>query len=179
METRKILHKLKGFFSKEKERNFTELPSGVKGGLAVYLKSGEEILFTLRNFRAIYKAPRWLDSNTFFNSWLILTNSRVIIAKNSSSFKRFRDIPLGEIKQIDYETGALESRLTIESPGSVDIIEFLRESKKLSEDLSRIINQALGNFRNSGQHISLIFCFKCGNKVPQGSKFCSECGERL
>jgi hypothetical protein len=164
---------------KEKEQNFTELPSGVKSGLANYLRSGEEILFTLRNFRAIYKAPRWLDSNTFFNSWLILTNNRVIIAKNSSSFKKFRDIPLSEVKQIDYEMGALESRLTIESPGTVDIIEFLREARKLSEDLSQIINKALENFRQSGQPVSLIFCFKCGNKVPQGSKFCSECGERL
>jgi len=177
-----ILERLKKYINGQKEHNFTELPPRAKNGLLKYLKQGEEVLFTVRNFRAIYKAPRWLDSNTFFNSWFILTNQRIIIAKNSSSFKRFRDIPLDTIKQTDYEREALESRLTIHSPGGVDIIEFLREARGFCEDLEEKVNRALEGARKRGEYLQsldLVLCFRCNSKIPKGSKFCSECGIRL
>jgi len=161
---------------RDKKQNLTDLPSGIRTGLARYLASGEEILFTLRDFRAIYKAPRWLDSNTYFNSWFILTNHRIIIARNSSSFKKFRDIPYNMINQIDYEPGVLDYKLIIHSPGTVDIIEFLREVREHCEGLELRINMAL----ESGRRIfASIYCFSCGSKVPKESKFCSECGTNL
>jgi hypothetical protein len=176
-----ILERLKRYISEQKEHDFTDLPQGIKNGLLRYLKQGEEVLFTIRDFRAIYKAPRWLDSNTFFNSWFILTNQRIIIARNSSSFKRFRDIPLKTVKRVDYESGTLESRLTIHSPGEVDIIEFLRETREFCGDLGEKINGALESARKRGdiQGLDLILCIRCESRIPKGSKFCSECGVRL
>ena len=169
----KITHGLQNYLNKLDNQNITELPLGLKSGLTKYLTPDEELLFTLRDFRAIYKAPRWIDSNTFFNSWFILTNRRIIIARNSSSFKRFRDIPYNTINQIEYETGILESRLIIHSPRTVDIIEFIGEARKHSEGLEQkvqgIKEQAITD---------IVICPNCENKIPRGSKFCSECGEK-
>lgn len=176
----RILQSLKESLHKRGKKHFTELPSGIKTGLTKYLKPGEEVLFTLLNFRAIYKATTLIDSNTFFNSWFILTNRRIIVARNSSSFKKFRDIPHNSIDQIDYETGVLEPRLTIRSPGTVDIIEFLRESKIYREDLDIKINRAIEEAKKAEKHPGIfdtIFCLQCGSKIPRASKFCSECGK--
>jgi len=170
----KITNGLQNYFNKLDNQNITELPFGIKSGLTKYLSHDEELLFTLRGFRAIYKAPRWIDSNTFFNSWFILTNKRIIIAKNSSSFKRFRDIPHNKISQIDYETGLLESKLIIHSPRTVDIIEFIGEARKHSEGLDHKIHET------KEEAISdMVFCSRCESKMPKGSKFCSECGEKI
>ncbi len=177
-----IFERFKKYVNKQKAQNFTQLPPGAKNDLSKYLKRDEEILFIVRNFRAIYKAPRWVDSNTFFNSWLILTNQRIMIAKNSSSFKRVREILLNNISQTDYETEISESKLTIHSPGTVDIIEFFRESRTYCEGLEQKVSEALENARQSGGHsqtLDTVFCDGCGRKVPSQSKFCSECGVKL
>lgn len=178
----RILQGLKESLSRRKEKNFTELPSGIKIGLAKYLKPGEEVLLTLRNFRAIYRAPTWMSSNTFFNSWFILTDSRIIIAKNSSTFNRFRDIPLNTIDQIHYETWVLDSKLTIHSPSTTDIIEFLRESRMYREDLDTKVKRAIEGSKKVGKGPEIsdtIFCPQCGTKIPKESRFCSECGRGI
>ena len=170
----KIAYGLQNYVNKLDNQNITELPLGIKSGLTKFLTPNEELLFTLRNFRAIYKAPRWIDSNTFFNSWFILTNRRIIIAKNSSSFKKFRDIPYNSINQIEYETGILESRFIIHSPRTVDIIEFIGEARKHSEGLDQKIH------KTKEEAISdTVLCFKCESKMPKESRFCAECGEKI
>ncbi len=173
--------RLKEALDRRRKKNFTELPSGIKIGLTKHLEPGEEILITLRNFRAIYKAPTLMDSNTFFNSWFILTNRRIIIAKNSSSFKKFRDIPYNTIYQIHYETGMLDSKLIIHSPGTVDTIEFLRESRIYHEDLDIKVNRAVEEFKKWGKYpdLGMIQCPQCGIKIPKESKFCLECGKSI
>ncbi|MER3447990.1 MAG: hypothetical protein C4291_14695 [Candidatus Dadabacteria bacterium] len=178
----RILQRLKGALDRRKKKNFTELPSGIKTGLAKHLVPGEEILITLRNFRAIYKAPTLMDSNAFFNSWFILTSRRIIIAKNSSSFKKFREIPHNTIDQIYYETGASDSKLTIRSADTVDTIEFLRESKTYREGLDMKVNKAVEEFKKSEVYLEIpdmIPCPQCRTKIPKWSKFCLECGKSI
>ncbi len=170
----KITNGLLNYLNKIDNQNITELPIVIKSGLTKYLTGDEEVLFTLRDFRAIYKAPRWIDSNTFFNSWFILTNKRIIIARNSSSFKRFRDIPYNSITKVDYENGLLESRLVIHSPRTVDIIEFIGEGRKHSEGLDQRMNKAI-----ESAVYETVICPNCECKLPMGSKFCSECGSKL
>lgn len=177
-----ILDSIKNYINSQKAQNFTELPKGVKDGLSKSLKQDEEVLFTVRNFRAIYKAPRWVDSNTFFNSWFILTDQRIIIARNSSSFKGFRDISLNTISETDYVVENLESSLTIHSPGRVDTIEFLREARPYCEGLEEKVNEALEKVRgreNLPQTQEVLLCNECGSKVAIQSKFCPECGMKL
>ncbi len=177
----RILQSLKESLNKRRQKNFTELPPGIKTGLTKYLKPNEEVLLTLLNFRAIYKATTLIDSNTFFYSWFILTNRRIIVARNSSSFKKFRDIPHDSIDQIYYETGASEFRLIIHSLGTVDIIEFLRESRIYSEDLDIKVNRVIEEAKKAEKPgiSDTIICLQCGSKIPRVSKFCSECGRGI
>jgi len=163
-------------------RNYTEIPERIQTGLNKYLNDNEEILVTLLNYRAIYKAPRWLDSNTFFNSWFVLTNHRVIIARNSSHFKRFRDIPLNEISQIFYELDDYEGRISITCPGKEDIVEFSKGTQPYYESLEIELNKAHQNakeLKRLDKDSESILCTKCGSKIDSESKFCPECGARL
>jgi PH (Pleckstrin Homology) domain-containing protein/zinc ribbon protein len=172
---------LKKSFDERKTRNFTELPLNVKAGLAAHLGPDEEVLLTLLNFRAIYRASTLMDSNTFFNSCFILTNQRIIVAKNSSSFKKFRDIPHSIVEQVYHEIEAFKSKLTIHSLGTVDIIEFLRESSIYCEDLGIKANRSIEEAKKGEKPgaYDRILCSLCGSKIPKESKFCSECGARL
>lgn len=177
-----ILNTIKNLVSRLETRNYTELPEGIHKGLGKYLSEDETLRATLLNFRAIYRAPRWLDSNTFFNSWFILTDRRIIIARNASVFKRFRDIPLAGITQIYYELDSTEPKITINSPGHEDIIEFPKKASihcsVLEGTLKDVIEVARKTHQQSGEG-DFIFCSRCGSKILRGSHFCSECGSKL
>ena len=163
-------------------RNYTELPESVQIGLNKYLNDGEQIIITLLNYRAIYKAPKFIDCNTFFQSWFILTDDRIIIARNSSKFKRFRDISLTDITQIFYELDETEPKISITTPGNEDIIEFMRAGAEHCKNLDMQINLAIENAKtinSKGVNYEYILCKKCGSKVLSQSKYCSECGSRI
>ena len=177
-----IMETVKNLMGMLETRNYSELPPGIKDGVEKYLNSGETILVTILNWRAIYKAAKFVDSNTYFNSWFILTSRRIIIAKNSSSFKRFRDIPLNDITQIFYELDSTEPRLSITSPGNEDIIDFPRRASHFCTDLEERIISAIANSRNIKNNLpgpDYIRCVGCGNNIPGRSHFCPECGTKL
>lgn len=162
--------------------NYTEIPGRIQTGLAKYLDENEDILYTLLDYRAIYKAPKWVDSNTFFNSWFVLTNHRIIVARNSSSFKRFRDIPLNDITQIFYELDGSEGKISITSPGKEDIIEFSKATHSYYESLEKELKDAILNAKEHkrvNQDTETLICAKCGSKIGSDSKYCPECGARV
>jgi hypothetical protein len=176
-----IMDAVKNLMGMLETKNYSELPPGIREGVLKYINRGETILVTLLDWRAMYKAPKFVDSNTFFNSWFILTSRRIIIARNSSGFKRFRDIPLKEITQIFYELDNKEPRISIVSPGHEDIIDFPRQTSHLCADLEERINSAIANSRNIKEDFlgaDYIQCAGCGSSIPQGSHFCPECGAK-
>jgi len=177
-----IVNAIKDFMGNLVTQNYTELPERIQTGLNKYLKDDEKILLTLLDYRAIYRAPKFVDSNTFFNSWFILTNDRIIIARNSSNFKRFRDIPLLDITQIFYEIDNTEPRISITTPGKEDVIEFMRAASAHCQDLEKVIDGAIENSKSRKLHTGkddFVLCSKCGSQVLSESKYCSECGSRL
>ncbi len=179
-----IVNAIKDFVDSLVITNYTELPKRIQVGLDRYLRDDEHILLTLLDYRAIYRAPRFIDSNTFFNSWFILTTDRIIIARNSSHFKRFRDIPLVDITQIFYELDNTEPRISITTPGNEDVIEFMKAGAVHCEGLDKKIDSAIEHAKTrSAQNVKtdqdFILCNKCGSKVPGQSKYCSECGSRI
>lgn len=177
-----ILDAIRDLVGRLEIRNYTELPQGIYEGLVKYLEQDERLILTLRNYRAIYRAPRWLDSNSFFNSWFILTERRIVVARNSSAFKRFRDIPLDAVTQLYCELDRTEPKITINSPGHEDIIEFHKQASEHCEGLEESLRSAIDNAkkdrRGPGED-SFMFCGKCGSKILRGSHFCSECGARI
>jgi DNA-directed RNA polymerase subunit RPC12/RpoP len=163
-------------------RNYTELPHGIRKGVEKYIREEESILVTLLNWRAIYRAPRFIDSNTYFNSWFILTSHRIIIARNSSVFKRFRDIPLSGISQIFYELDNTEPRISITSPGHEDIIEFPRQASHHCAKLEETVKEAVANAMDLIKNLpggDYIYCSRCGSRIPGSNHFCSECGAKI
>jgi len=177
-----LVDTIKDFVGSIVTHNYTELPEKIQTGVNKYLKDDERILLTLLDYRAIYRAPKFIDSNTFFNSWFILTNHRIIIARNSSTFRRFRDIPLSDITQIFYELDNTEPRISITTPGNEDIIEFMKVGAAHCEGLDKKIDIAIENAKKQNTKTGtdeFILCSKCGSKVLGQSKYCSECGSRL
>ena len=177
-----IMEAVKNLIGILETRNYTEIPHGIRTGVEKYIIEEEGILFTLLDWRAVYKAPKFVDSNTFFNSWFILTSHRIIIARNSSVFKRFRDIPLSGISQIFYELDYSNPRITIASPGHEDIIEFPKQASHHCTGLEEIINEAIGNARVMLKNFpdgDFIYCGACSGRILRGSHYCSECGAKL
>lgn len=175
-----IVDTIKDLLGKLSTQNFTELPNPIRTGLLKYLDNGESVVSNIRLNRAIYRAPRWMDSNTFYNSWFVLTEKRIVVARNSSGFKRFRDIPLAGITQTFYEIDRNEPRISITSPGTEDILEFLRTGAHLCADIEGIlentIDKAKENYRESDANY--VHCNKCGSKILKDSNFCAECGTK-
>jgi hypothetical protein len=177
-----IVSAIKDFVGSLVTHNHSELPQRIQTGLNKYLRDDEDILLTLLDYKAIYRAPKFIDSNTYFNSWFILTNDRIIIARNSSKFKRFRDIPLLDITQIFYELDITEPKMSITTPGKEDVIEFTRAASAHCVDLDKKIDSAIENAKTRKLQAvkdDFTLCSKCGSKVLSESKYCSECGSRL
>lgn len=173
---------LKGLVEKLQGGSFTELPGGIAEGLRKRLVDGEKVFFTLLNWRAIHKAPNFTDSNTYFSSWFILTTARIIIARNSSELKIFREIPLNAITSIDSELDRSEPRMTITTPGNVDKIEFQKKAAEYISRLEELLKTAIADARMAAPVIAeleIVLCGGCGSRIPKSSRFCPECGVRV
>ncbi|MGQ0792952.1 MAG: zinc ribbon domain-containing protein [Deltaproteobacteria bacterium] len=173
---------IKNYIASMKRQTLAELPAGLKSGLYASLAAGEEVLFILRDFRAMHKAPRWVDSNTWFNSWFILTSARVIVAKNASSLKKLRDIPHDIITRWDVDIADAEPKVTIWTATTEDSVEFSKESKGFAAGLDKILADAVEKSRKAAERFQILdsaLCFKCGAKIPRKSNFCPECGQKL
>ncbi|HML96339.1 MAG TPA: PH domain-containing protein [Thermodesulfobacteriota bacterium] len=172
----------KGLVEKLQGGSFTEPPDGIAEGLRKRLGEGEEVLFTLLNWRAMRKAPTFTDSNTYFSSWFILTAKRIIIARNSSELKTFREIPLNGITDIHYELDRSEPRVTITTPGNVDKIEFQKRAAGHASELEGLLKAVIAEARRSAPVAAegeIVLCGGCGSGIPKTSRFCPECGVRI
>ena len=173
---------LKGLVEKLQGGSFTELPDSIAEGLRKRLGDGEKVHFTLLNWRAIHKAPSFTDSNTYFSSWFILTAGRIIIARNSSELKMFREIPLNAITGTHYELDRREPRMTITTPGNVDIIEFQKKAGEYISGLEELLKTAIADARSAAPvaaTVEIVLCGGCGSSIPKSSRFCPECGVRV
>lgn len=153
------------------------IPESLLNEIAEKLRKDEELLLSIKALSASYRAPSIIDSNTFFNPYIFLTNLRILIAKNSSRLNIFREIRLQSIADHSFDTGSDKSRFTIQHPDSSDIITFPDNSAEQLKRLSESFEAALGNLLKSDTQT--IFCRHCGKRIPQESRFCQICGNRL
>lgn len=182
-----MISKIESFLSRVftgfKDPYLTEVPKKVAQGMAEYINEDEEPLFKLRSFRAVYSAPSWLESNQFFSTWVVVTSKRLMILKNSSVFKLFRDIPLGSIEGLNYEFEPRQYRITIKSPHKTDILEFTGYAITFCPELRRILgtvcthSEIIGKAQKPSPGIN--YCYFCGFRLPNPANFCPECGKKL
>jgi len=172
-------------FARGPDKFLTDVPRDVRAGLERYIEGDEEILYILRTMRAVYKAPSWRDSNQLYRAWIVLTTKRVLILKNSSGFKLFRDVPLNGLKHITYDAGDIEYKITFESPpDSSDTVEFLGEAaavcphfRELLDDLSAPSGLSAPPSGEAGSTVN--YCPHCGVHLTMQGNFCHECGAKL
>ncbi len=84
-------------------KDLLSLPEKIRNDLSLSLSENEEIVVTMKTNRAIYRAGTSKDSNTFYNTFAIVTSSRIILAKDSSGLNIFREFQLNQVNSLLYE----------------------------------------------------------------------------
>ena len=159
------------------------LPQKLHSNLMEYLSDNEEIKCIIKNHRAIHNAEKWTDKNTFFNSWCILTNRRLLILRNLQYVKIFREIDFMKIDDYSIEKSDDSIVIKIITSGIQDTIEFSRylvkHADKFSQKFTDTVKHYRQNYIPAGQRIFTLECPKCTSAVMQEDKFCSNCGSSL
>jgi len=172
-----ILNRIAGLFDFSSGQDLLSIPEELSRDIRNNLQDNELLEFSMRALSARYKAARLIDSNTFFNPFLILTTSRLLIAKNSSNLNIFRDINLISIIDTRFEISDNSSSLNLKQYNSSDIIYFPRNCREQVE----LFRKSFERVMNDISHLSkeVIFCRYCGEKIPSDSNFCQDCGNKL
>ena len=133
-----------GFYGPD---NPLALPQKLHSSLKDYLSDNEEIICSIKNHRAVHNAPNWKDKNTFFNSWCILTNKRLLILRNLNYVKIFREIHISKID--DYSVQKSEDNIVINiiTTGRQDTIEFSKYLVNHADKFSQKFTDAVTSLR--------------------------------
>lgn len=171
-----LIDKLKSIFETPSGEELLLLPESLKIDINETLENEESLVFSIRALSAKYKAPRLIDSNTFFNPYFILTNSRIIIARNSSRLNVFREIELRNIIDHKFEISSRISSLSMKLYNSRDIVTFHSNTSEQTESLKNHFDELVGALSASEE--KKLYCRFCGEKIPADSNFCPDCGSR-
>lgn len=159
------------------------LPEKLHSSVKEYLSGNEEIRCSIKNHRAVHNANNWNDKNTFFNSWCILTNRRLLILRNFDYVKVFREIDIPRIEDYRIEKSEDNINIKITTSGILDTIEFPRylvsHADKFSNKFADTVKHCKEKYLVDNQGIIKLECPKCKKPVSEGDKFCSGCGSRL
>lgn len=172
-----LIDSLKDFFSGQSGSDPFSVPDRLKQDIDLNLGQDESFLISVKCLSAKYKAPRLIDSNTFFNPYFILTSKRVIIAKNSSTLNIFREIELRNIMDHSFDIGRDRSGITLKLYNSSDVITFHRSSQESTQMIRERFEKAVDTVTGSAE--KKVYCRFCGEKIPSDSNFCQDCGSRL
>ncbi len=172
-----ILNRLKILFFNPSGDDLFSLPDKLKEEVEDKLEEEEKFLLSIRALSAKYKASRLIDSNTFFNPFVIFTSRKILIAKNSSSLNTFREIAARNIIDHKFDISGKRSSLTVKLYNSSDIITFHPGSAEQTEQVKNTLETVLDTI--SSQPEKNLFCRFCGEKIPSDGNFCPECGSRL
>ena len=138
------------------------------------LSGDEKIVISMKTESVIYKAGSSKDSNTFYKIFAILTSKRVILAKNSTSLKIFRDFQLSQVNSLLYEEVASKPTIHVDIANSKYILSLppgsFTESKTFFDTFNSLLEP--GKRENN-------FCSKCGNKIHTDSVYCSHFGKKI
>lgn len=155
-------------------KDLLSLPERIKNELSLSLSGDEKIIVSMKTDRVIYRAGLSRDSNTFYKTFAVLTSKRLIIAKNSTSLKIFRDFQLSQVNSLLYEEIASKPTIHVDIVNSKYVLSMppgsFAEAKTFFETFNSFIEP--GKLENN-------FCSTCGNKIQTDSVYCSHCGKKI
>lgn len=155
-------------------KDLLSLPERIKNDLSLSLSGDEKIIVSMKSDRIIYRAGSSRDSNTFYKTFAVLTNKRIIIAKNSNSLKIFRDFQLNQVNSLLYEEVASKPTIHVDALNSKYILSMPPGSFAETKTFFDTFNSSL----EQGKQLN-NFCSKCGNKIHSDSVYCSHCGNKI
>lgn len=143
--------------NKEKEKLRMEIPDNIKKKLDTFLQGSEKIIYSYKGVMGTHvKGTRTsiassskgfgAESGTQWGSpWLVVTNERVLIIGKGLFSIDIREIPIENIKSIDYEQGILMDTLTLHAHSSIEGIQFHRIERKYTSKFPRLIKELMKN----------------------------------
>ncbi|MGH7885764.1 MAG: zinc ribbon domain-containing protein [Thermodesulfobacteriota bacterium] len=164
-------------YGSRKETSY--IPPSLKEDILNDIEKDDSLLSAVESLSSTYKPKNWFDRNTFFNTYLILTKKRVIVAKNSSELRIFRDIDLDQIQK--YKFSSVKKGHNILEIESFDSIDKIVIDKNLIDEFEYLKNLFEQQFKRTNIILEkvFIFCMHCGTKIASVSKFCSSCGKKV
>ena len=155
-------------------KDLLSLPEKIKYELSLSLSGDEKIVVSMKTDRVIYRAGSSRDSNTFYKTFAILTSKRLIITKNSTSLKIFRDIQLSQVNSLLYEEVASKPAIHVDVVNSKYVLSMPPGSFAEAKIFFDTFNSSLETGKLDNK-----FCSKCGNKIHTDSVYCSHCGKKI
>jgi hypothetical protein len=159
------------------------LPKLLHNNIREYLANNEDIKCSIKNYRAIHNADKWRDRNTFYNSWCILTDKRLLILRNLNYVKVFREIQVPKIDDYSIEKSDDNIMVKIITSGVEDRIEFSRylidHAVKFTDKFTNLVKTSKEKYIVDKQGRIKMKCPKCSKAISEEDKFCSNCGSSL
>ena len=169
-----VIKNLLSSFTDPTGRALLELPENIRKDLSVSLRKDEAILISMKTERAIYKAGQSRDSNTYYKAFAVVTGKRLILARQSSRLKIFRDFQLSEVSGLLYEEINGKPTIHADLLSSKYILSMPPRSFDEAKEFFDAFNSAIGPKKSED-----FLCSSCGKKIPKDSVYCSYCGEKL
>lgn len=180
MPTNSFLKNIISFLNlngQKKEKSY--IPESLKKDVLDDIGSDDSLLICIESLSSTYRPKNWFDRNTFFNTYLIVTKKRVIVAKNSSELKIFRDIDLDQIRKHKFSRAKRgHNIIELDCFDSKDKIVIHKTLSEEVNELKKIFEHQLNEIESNLEK-DFIFCIHCGFKIPTASKFCSSCGKKV
>ena len=169
-----VIKNLLSSFTDPTGRALLELPENIRKDLSVSLKEDEDILISMKTERAIYKAGQSRDSNTYYKTIAVLTSKRLILARQSSRLKIFRDFQLSEVSGLLYEEVNGKPTIHADLLSSKYILSMPPGSFDEAKEFFDAFNSTIGPEKSED-----FLCTSCGKKIRKDSVYCSHCGKKI
>lgn len=178
MSISRLIAKISSIFSES-------APAGIPDKLGIdlenYFKENETVISYLPVHTSRCNSDNWSDKNMFYNCLLLLTQRRILICKNSRYLKVFRDLPLIEIKNYNFQLNQKDNHiLSFYTEKTEDILTVYNKYSENFSELRHSFSDTVDIMTNTGTIGNKYkICEQCRARLIPDSKFCSNCGKRV
>ncbi len=157
-------------------KSLAEIPPELRAALDQQMNN-EKILHCLRVEKVFYKNPSSFSGETFFRNVAVLTDKRLILAKESSSYQKIKTFFLVSVSGCESHSDSGKPALLVEFSDRSQVrlvFAFDDPETGVFENTLKRVRSDQKETRTGG-----AFCGQCGKQSRAGARFCHECGTRL